>query len=147
MNVSPAGRVLIEGFEGVVLSAYQDLTGVWTIGYGHTGNDVYPGLVWTQEYADYVLSVDLGTIEMCLNNVVIMLPSQNQFDAFASLTYNIGQAGFVASSALRQHNVGNFESAAADFLLWDKAHVRGLLTTVRGLLLRRSKEMALYLTT
>ena len=31
-----AGLQLIESFEGLPLTSYQDSVGVWTIGYGHT---------------------------------------------------------------------------------------------------------------
>ena len=34
MHVSAAGRALIERNEGCRLRAYQDVVGVWTIGYG-----------------------------------------------------------------------------------------------------------------
>nr|WP_205208480.1 hypothetical protein [Chromobacterium haemolyticum] len=48
MNISANGIKLIQQFEGLRLKAYQDAVGVWTIGYGHTGPDVTPGLVITQ---------------------------------------------------------------------------------------------------
>jgi len=48
--------------EGLRLSAYPDpLTGShpWTIGYGHTGPEVKPGLVWTEEQAEAALIRDI----------------------------------------------------------------------------------------
>ena len=54
MEYSKDGAHLTEQFEGCKLTAYPDpATGgdPWTIGYGHTGNDVYPGLTITQEQA------------------------------------------------------------------------------------------------
>lgn len=38
--------------EGCRLEAYQDTLGVWTIGYGCTGDDIAAGTVWTQSEAD-----------------------------------------------------------------------------------------------
>ena len=32
LSCSPRGRALIEKFEGLRLTAYQDMVGVWTIG-------------------------------------------------------------------------------------------------------------------
>ena len=61
MNVSPAGREMIEKFEGLRLEAYRDIVGVWTIGYGHTGPDVTPDRVITKEEADELLSHRLAT--------------------------------------------------------------------------------------
>ena len=43
----------LEGFRPY---PYQDSAGVWTIGYGHTGADVHPGLVWTFEQAAAALA-------------------------------------------------------------------------------------------
>ena len=40
----------------------------------------------------------------------------------------------------------NANAAADAFLLWDKTHIDGQLVTVKGLLNRRRKERALYLT-
>ena len=44
MHISKVGLDLIKKFEGCRLTAYADVAGVWTIGYGHTGKDVVPGL-------------------------------------------------------------------------------------------------------
>jgi lysozyme len=33
------------------LTAYQDIKGIWTVGVGHTGKDVHPGLKITEEQA------------------------------------------------------------------------------------------------
>lgn len=43
--------------EGLVLKAYQDTVGVWTIGYGHA--HVQPGTVWTAEQAETALRQDV----------------------------------------------------------------------------------------
>lgn len=45
--------------EGLRLKAYQDTVGVWTIGYGHTGPEVKPGLVWTEAQAEAALADDV----------------------------------------------------------------------------------------
>ena len=58
MQTSAAGRKLIETFEGLRLTSYQDQRGIWTIGYGHTG-DVYANEIITQEEADNLLAIDL----------------------------------------------------------------------------------------
>lgn len=46
--------------EGLRLEAYQDILGVWTIGYGHTGPEVKKGLKWSQHDADVALANDIG---------------------------------------------------------------------------------------
>ena len=37
-QINEAGLNLIKYFEGLRLTSYQDEAGIWTIGYGHTGN-------------------------------------------------------------------------------------------------------------
>lgn len=37
-QISSDGIKALKGSEGLRLKAYQDEKGVWTIGYGHTGN-------------------------------------------------------------------------------------------------------------
>ena len=53
MSWNVAGTVrLVKEFEGCRLTAYKDSVGVLTIGYGHTGSDVKPGMTITQARAD-----------------------------------------------------------------------------------------------
>lgn len=50
--------------EGDKLTAYPDpLTkgAPWTIGIGHTGPEVHPGLVWTQQQVDFAHQLDKAT--------------------------------------------------------------------------------------
>lgn len=65
---------LIKASEGLRLHAYDDATGepvpvggscegTLTIGYGHTGSDVHPGLVWTEGKASAVLALDLSAAQ------------------------------------------------------------------------------------
>ena len=50
---SQAGIELIKQFEGCELKAYYCPAGILTIGYGHTGPDVYkPGMTITLERAE-----------------------------------------------------------------------------------------------
>lgn len=42
----------------------------WTIGYGHTGKDVYAGLVWTQPQADQALVSDMIAHNTLLDEVL-----------------------------------------------------------------------------
>ena len=54
MKTGQAGINLIKKYEGCRLDAYKCPAGVWTIGYGHTG-DVKPGQRITQAQADAIL--------------------------------------------------------------------------------------------
>ena len=62
-RTSQVGIDLIKSFEGCELTAYVDAVGVLTIGYGHTGADVYAGQTITQEDAEDLLRKDLQWFE------------------------------------------------------------------------------------
>ncbi len=55
MPLTPDGWTLLKKWEGCRLNAYPDPASggaPWTIGYGHTGAGVVPGLTITQEQAE-----------------------------------------------------------------------------------------------
>lgn len=133
---------LVEGFEGDVLIAYQDQGGVWTIGYGHTGTDVVPGLKISEDEAEVLLRHDLLTAYNDILNYVTVALNQNQFDALVSFDYNIGSGHLKQSTTLRKLNQGDYQGAADAMLLWDKIGVN----LSAGLLRRRNAERALFLT-
>ena len=144
LTINAAGLAIIETSEGLVLTATQDPTGVWTIGYGHTIG-VVQGQQITVDQANALLAQDLAVFESGVGAVAVN-PTSNQFSAMVSLAYNIGMGGFNGSTVLRDHNAGNFAGAADAFLMWDKAHVDGQLVVLPGLDVRRAAERALYLT-
>jgi lysozyme len=145
MKVDARGIILIKSFEGLRLKAYPDPgTGgaPWTIGYGHTGPDVYPGLKITEAQAEELLRKDLARFERGVDRLVAgSFTSQVQFNAMVSLAYNIGLGGFQRSSVLRHHRAGNKLRAAASFLMWAKAAGK----TLAGLVRRRNAERQMYL--
>jgi lysozyme len=145
-NINTAGLNLIKHFEGCELTAYQDVAGLWTIGWGHRGG-VIPGTTWTQAEANEVLRADLTSTEAAVERAVAGVETtDDQFAAMVSLAYNIGTGAFASSTVLRQHRAGDIESAADAFLLWDKATIDGVLQVVKGLANRRHAERTLYLT-
>ena len=145
MNIDARGIILIKSFEGLRLNAYPDPgTGgaPWTIGYGHTGPDVYRGLKITEAQAEALLRQDLARFGRGVDRLVEgVFTSQSQFNAMVSLAFNIGLGAFQRSSVLRHHRAGNKLRAAASFLLWVKAAGR----TLPGLVRRRNAERQMYL--
>lgn len=143
-RTSQLGIDLIKEFEGCKLSAYPDPgTGgdPWTIGYGHTGDDVYPGLVITQERAEELLVNDLLFFEQGVLDCVTVPLSQNQFDALVSFAYNIGVGAFCGSTMAGLLNEGNYQRASAQFDRW----VNGGSGPMPGLVRRRAAERDLFL--
>lgn len=142
LQYGPKGLALTKSFEDCKLTAYQDPGGIWTIGWGHTGSDVYAGETISQQQADLLLQSDLKASVWAVNHFVdanVML-TQNQFDALVDFAYNLGVGALHSSTLLRLVNAGDFADAAPEFLRWD--HVNG--TTVPGLTRRRQAEMELF---
>ena len=144
-QVSREGIELIKRFEGLELQSYQDVAGIWTIGYGHTGPEVGPGMVITEAQAEALLIEDLERFERGVSSAVQVRITQTQFDALVSLAYNIGVAGFSRSTAVKRLNKGDFEGAAEAITWWNKATINGRKQPVLGLTRRRAAEAALFL--
>lgn len=51
-----------DGLEGVRYNPYQDVVGVWTVCYGHTGKDIMLGKKYTEAECRALLSKDLNTV-------------------------------------------------------------------------------------
>jgi len=140
MKVSSAAIGLIKSCEGCSLTSYVCSGGVTTIGYGHTGPNVFANQVITQSEADTLLRLDVSRFEAAVEKTCPET-TQCQFDACVSLAYNIGPAAFAKSSVARLHNLKRYAEAAQAFMLWNKAGGK----VSRGLQSRRAKESALYL--
>jgi lysozyme len=137
---SEAGMALTKGFEGLRLAAYQDCAGVWTIGYGHTGPDVFPGDTITEAEAEALLRADLAWAVACVHRAVTTELTQPQFDALVDFCFNAGRGNFLGSTLLHKVNAGDPDGAAAQFGLW--IHAGGAV--VPGLVRRRRAEAALF---
>lgn len=138
--MTPRGLALVKEFEGCKLVAYQDMVGVWTIGYGHT-LAVKRGDTITQERADEMLLDELRVFELRVLALCLGKTNLNQLDALTALAYNIGLSALAGSTVLRKHNAGDRLGAADAFLLWNRAGGR----PVSGLTRRRAAERLVYL--
>ena len=146
MKISDAGIGMLKRFEGLELEAYQDIAGIWTIGYGHTGPDVQPGMKISERDAEELLRRDLKPREQAVESAVKVPLNQNEFDALVSFVYNVGAAALRSSTALKRLNRGDRIGAADALTWWNKATVGGVLREVLGLTRRRAAERALFLT-
>ncbi len=146
MKLSPNGRALIQGFEGLSLKAYRDADG-YSIGYGHfIGKD--PSLTSrtiTASEAEALFDQDLVKFD-----AVVSLETPNalahEHDAMVSLAYNIGTAGFSTSTVARKMKLGDRQGAADAFLLWNKSTgPDGVRRENPVLVKRRAKERDVFL--
>lgn len=146
-DISDAGYSIIRTFEGFKEQAYLDTGGVWTIGFGTirypNGVKVKKGDRCTMAQASEWLMHDCGWVDACLDRTISpnIKINQNQFDALASLVYNIGETNFTNSTLLRTLNRGDILGSAKHFESW--VYVKGVKT--KGLENRRLKEQALFL--
>lgn len=146
MEVSTEGRELVKQFEGLSLTAYRCPAGVWSIGFGRT-QGVRPGDTITAAQADAYLAADLVAFGQNVERMIGgAATSQHEFDALVSLAYNIGLGAIEKSTVMRLHKAGDKIGAARAFEMWCKATVNGQLQTLPGLLSRRQREAAYYLT-
>lgn len=138
MRTSTAGINLIKQFEGCRLNAYKPVPSekYWTIGYGHYGADVTPGMVITQAQAEIMLGIDLQRFEQAVERYTLFPLSQNQFDALVSFAYNCGTGNL--QQLVKNRNALQVADA---MLRYNKAGGKELV----GLTRRRYAERVLFL--
>ena len=112
------GIALTTSFEGLRLTAYFDIAGTPTIGYGHTGPDVHPGMSINMQEAKGLLLKDIQWAVEAVNRLVTVEINQNQFDALVDFAFNVGIGHFEESTLLRLINQGQITDAASQFDLW-----------------------------
>jgi lysozyme len=144
MRVGPAGVALIKEFEGFPHGGhpYQDMVGVWTIGYGHTEGVGANTPRISEQQASQLLARDLDNkYAPAVARLGVPL-SQNQFDALTSFVYNCGPGAIGDTKVGRALRTRRYRDAADLLLEWDKAGGH----PVPGLTRRRRAERALFLT-
>lgn len=138
LALSAMAMIGIANHERFVGHTYKDAVGVNTIGYGTTAG-VKPGQTITPERALIRLGQDVQVFEkemkQCLGDVALF---QHEWDAYVSLTYNIGSGGFCRSTIVKRlkQKPPDYAGACKAILLWDKAGGKVL----PGLTKRRQDE-------
>lgn len=138
-TINAAGLALVKVHEGLRLESYQDTSGIWTIGYGHT-KGVQPGDSISAEQAEQLLEADLMTAEQAVAALVKVPLTSNQFSALVSFVFNLGEGAFARSTLLRKLNEGGYALVPACLKAWIFDNGRVL----RGLVKRRAAEAALW---
>jgi lysozyme len=140
MQISDKGLDLIKRFEGLRLNAYRCPAGIWTVGYGHTGDEVCEGLAISPSVAEAILRSDVAHcgdgVKACAGPC-----TQGQYDALVSFAFNLGLDALRSATLLKLHMLGQHKLAAVEFGRWIHAGGREL----PGLVRRRAAEAALYL--
>lgn len=149
-QLGPPGHALIRKWEGCArrradgrFEAYPDPGSVdgepWTIGWGSTGPDIGPGVIWTQDQCDTRFERDVvGYVDAVSTALGDAATTQNQFDALVSFHYNTG--AIAKATLTRLHRQGRFAEAQAEFGKWIYNDHRAMA----GLKARRAEEAELY---
>lgn len=151
MQMSARGLAMLEQEEGVVLKAYRDVVGVWTIGAGLTAASgvVKPkaGMQISREEASALLIQALRrsyepTVEtaMSIPGARVIRPTQPAFDAGVSFHWNTGAIG--RASWVKAWKAGSHRSVILNHLL---AWCKGGGKVLPGLKARRMREADLLL--
>ena len=137
---------LIAKFEGFRSKVYQDVAGVWTVGYGSTylldGSHVTINTPPISEPdARAMLATVVARTLAAVRGMVKVPMTDGQAAALASFAYNLGPAALRASTLLKKFNAGDTQGAADQFLGW--CHAGGRV--IQGLVNRRIAERDLFL--
>lgn len=135
LSLSATGLVGIISHEGYREIAYKDIVGVPTIGFGTT-EGVNLGDKTTPVKAIHRALSDVHKFEGALRKCVKVPLSQGEYDAYISLSYNIGASAFCKSTLVKKLNTGDYQGACNEILRWNRAGGK----VIRGLTTRRQDE-------
>lgn len=136
LSASAVALVALVAHEGYKSEAYIPIPGdVPTIGFGTTegvklGDKIDPVKALERALAD--MQKFEGAIKECVKVPL----KQNEYEAYLSLSYNIGSRAFCNSTLVKKLNQFDYAGACQEILRWDKAGGK----VIRGLTVRRQKE-------
>jgi lysozyme len=136
ISLSATALVALLLHEGYRENAYIPVAGdVPTIGFGTTSG-VKLGDRTSPEKALTVALRDVQRFEGSLKDCVTVPLHQHEYDAYISLSYNIGSNAFCRSTLVRKLNAEDYSGACQEILRWDKFQGKPLA----GLTKRRKEE-------
>lgn len=117
-GMSMIGIALHEGYVG---HTYKDSVGINTIGFGTT-DGVKPGQKITVERALVKLGTNVTEKEQAMKKCLGDVPLyQHEWDAYVSLSYNIGTGGFCSSTLVKKLKSKDYTGACKEILRWNRA--------------------------
>ncbi|EEB2528134.1 glycoside hydrolase family protein [Salmonella enterica subsp. enterica serovar Kentucky] len=120
-----------DGLEGVRYKPYRDVVGIWTVCYGHTGNDIMIGKNYTESQCKALLNKDLNTVARQINPYIKVPIPETTRGALYSFVYNVGAGNFKTSTLLHKINQGDIKGACEQLRRWTYAggkQWKGLIT-------------------
>lgn len=146
--LSGAGLGGIANHEGFKQEAYRPIPqDVPTLGFGSTfyedGTKVKMGDKITKERAIILLKNTSSSFEQKIKQCIKVPLYQYEYDAYVSLTFNIGSGAFCGSTLVKKLNNFDYAGACAEILKWDK--FGSPPKPLKGLTNRRQQEHKLCL--
>lgn len=136
LTLSASALVGIAVHEGYRGEAYTPVKGdVPTIGFGTT-EGVKSGDKTTPERALIHLLGDADKFASAVRGCANVPMYQHEFDAYVSLTYNVGTHNFCSSTLVKKLQEGDYTAACKEILKWDRFQGKPL----PGLTRRRQEE-------
>lgn len=127
------GIALNEGYsDSTIIPIKGDVP---TIGFGTT-DGVKLGDKITPPKALARALQDVQKFEGAIKKCVVVPLHQYEYDAYVSLSYNIGSGAFCSSTLVKKLNAQDYAGACQEILRWDRAKGR----VVKGLTNRRQQE-------
>ena len=142
-RMNDAGRTLLKRWEALRLKSYQDSNGTWTIGWGHTAT-ARPDMAITEAEADHLFTQDLAWAEAAIDRLVKVDLTDCQFAALVIWCFNVGEGAAGSSTLVRLLNAGHYDSVPGQLARWKYETINGKKVESRGLVNRRSAEVALW---
>lgn len=139
-RISTAGLEHIKHFEGCRLTSYYCVARRCTIGYGHTGPEVKPGMTIPQERAEELLRRDLDAAEQAVADLVKVPLTSGQHAALVDFVFNLGRGALASSTLLKVLNKRQYGKAAEELMRW--VHSGGQI--IAGLQRRRLAARDLF---
>lgn len=134
-----------------MLKSYKVPGDVWTVGFGHTGENVKPNMTINQSKAEQLLQKDAQIASDCVKRIfsdwkqnnINRTITQSMFDALTSLAFNAGcgslRGGSSKNDLIDYVKAGKFADASKRILTF-KSDKPGF----SGLKIRREKEKNLF---
>jgi len=116
LSLSAAGLIFLATQESYSPVPYKDARGIITNGFGNafiTPNQKVTVPKALDDLKDNALKAE-DAVKSCVTSKI----TQNQFDAFVSLTFNVGGYAFCKSTIVKKANEGDLIGACNEFKRW-----------------------------
>ncbi|BBU96724.1 lysozyme [Providencia rettgeri] len=130
---------VIAHFEGVRYEPYEDVGGVLTVCYGHTGKDIIPNKIYSKDECNELLESDFQRTKQQVDKLVKVPTDDYTKAALYSFAFNVGTGAFAKSTMLKKLNAGDQYGACEELKKWVYAGGK----VWRGLVNRRETEAAI----